>query len=41
MEYTAEQVRKQIQAVYDSGLTSWTLWDASYNYKTEYFVTIE
>ncbi len=30
--YTADMVRKQIQATYDVGLTSWMLWDASNTY---------
>lgn len=30
--YDASMVRKQKQAVYDSGLTSWMLWDASNQY---------
>jgi len=30
--YTAEMVRKQIQATYDSGLTSWMLWDPANTY---------
>ena len=30
--YTPEMVRAQIQAVYDSGLTSWMLWDAANTY---------
>ncbi len=30
--YTAEMVRKQIQATYDIGLTGWLLWDASNKY---------
>ena len=30
--YTAEMVRAQIQATYDSGLTSWMLWDPSNRY---------
>ncbi len=30
--YTADMVRKQIQATYDSGLTSWMIWDASNTY---------
>jgi len=30
--YTAEMVRKQIQATYDAGLTSWMLWDAANTY---------
>lgn len=31
-EYTAEMVRAQIQATYDTGLTSWMLWDPSNKY---------
>lgn len=30
--YTAEMVRKQIQATYDSGLNSWMIWDAANTY---------
>lgn len=30
--YTPEMVRKQIQAVYDSGLNSWMLWNAANKY---------
>lgn len=30
--YTADMVRKQKQAVYDAGLTSWMLWDPSNKY---------
>lgn len=30
--YTAADVRAQIQATYDAGLTSWLLWDASNKY---------
>jgi hypothetical protein len=30
--YTPEMVRAQIKATYDSGLTSWMLWDASNTY---------
>lgn len=30
--YTAEMVRKQIQATYDAGLNSWMLWDAANTY---------
>lgn len=30
--YTPEMVRREIQAVYDSGLTSWMLWNASNRY---------
>lgn len=33
--YTPEMVRAQIQAVYDSGLDSWMLWDASNRYTSE------
>jgi len=31
-EYTAKQVREQIQAVYDAGYEEWILWDASNKY---------
>ncbi len=31
-QYTADKVRAQIQATYDSGLTSWMLWNASNRY---------
>ncbi len=34
-DYTAEMVRAQIQATYDSGLTSWMLWSPSNNYTRE------
>jgi len=30
--YTAEMVRKQIQATYDAGFNSWMLWDAANHY---------
>ena len=30
--YTPEMVRAQIKATYDSGLTSWILWDAANTY---------
>ncbi len=33
--YTPEMVRKQIQATYDVGLTSWMLWNAGSVYKKE------
>lgn len=33
--YTPEMVRLQIQAVYDSGLSSWMLWNASNKYTRE------
>jgi hypothetical protein len=33
--YSADMVRKQIQATYDSGLTSWMLWDPSNKYTRE------
>lgn len=31
-DYTAEMVRKQIQATYDSGLASWMIWSAANRY---------
>lgn len=31
-DYTAEMIRKEKQAVYDSGLTSWLLWDPANKY---------
>ena len=33
--YTAAMVRAQIQATYDSGLTSWMLWDPANTYTKE------
>lgn len=33
--YTADMVRKQKQAVYDAGLTSWMLWDPANKYTIE------
>ena len=33
--YTAQQVRQQIQAVYDAGLDEWILWNASGAYSEE------
>lgn len=35
VHYTAEMVRKQIQATYDAGLTSWMLWDPGNTYTKE------
>lgn len=35
--YGPEEVRAQIQAVYDAGLTSWMLWDPSNRYTKEAF----
>jgi hypothetical protein len=35
VHYTADMVRKQIQATYDSGLTSWMLWDPANTYTKE------
>jgi len=35
VHYTAEMVRKQIQATYDAGLTSWMLWDSANTYTKE------
>ncbi len=34
-DYTAKMVRKQKQAVYDAGLNSWLLWNASNKYTRE------
>lgn len=39
-DYTPEMVRAQIQGVYDAGLTSWMLWDASNHYKKEEFIPL-
>jgi hypothetical protein len=35
VHYTADMVRKQIQATYDSDLTSWMLWDPANTYTKE------
>lgn len=35
VHYTADMVRKQIQATYDAGLTSWMLWDPANTYTKE------
>lgn len=35
IHYTPEMVRKQIQATYDAGLTSWMLWDPGNTYTRE------
>ena len=35
VHYTADMIRKQIQATYDSGLTSWMLWDPANTYTKE------
>ena len=32
ISYGPEQVRQQIQAVYDSGYEEWILWNSSVNY---------
>ena len=32
VHYTVDMIRKQIQATYDSGLTSWMLWDPANTY---------
>lgn len=37
--YTAEMVRAQIQATYDSGLTSWMLWNAGNRYTRDALLT--
>lgn len=36
--YTPEEIRKQIQAVYDAGLTEWIIWNPSINYNPESFL---
>ena len=35
VHYTPAMVRAQIQATYDSGLTSWMLWDPANTYTKE------
>jgi hypothetical protein len=35
VHYTPEMIRKQIQATYDTGLTSWMLWDPANTYTKE------
>lgn len=35
VHYTADMIRKQIQATYDAGLTSWMLWDPANTYTKE------
>jgi hypothetical protein len=37
--YTAEMVRAQIQATYDTGLDSWMLWNAGNRYTKEALLT--
>ena len=39
--YTAEQVRQQIQAVYDAGFEEWILWNHYSNYSWDAFLPIE
>lgn len=39
--YGAEQLRQQIQAVYDSGCTEWILWNAKCSYTAEGLLTDE
>jgi hypothetical protein len=39
VHYTPEMVRAQIQATYDSGLTSWMLWDAGNTYTKEALIS--
>lgn len=39
--YTPEMVRTQIQAVYDAGLNSWMMWDASNKYTREIYYSID
>ncbi len=36
--YTPTMVRDQMRATYDSGLTSWMIWNASSSYKKEYLL---
>jgi divalent metal cation (Fe/Co/Zn/Cd) transporter len=36
--YEAEQIRQQIQAVYDAGYEEWILWDHSSNYPRDAFL---
>lgn len=38
-DYGPEEVRAQIQAVYDAGLNSWMLWDPSNRYTKEAFLS--
>ncbi|KKT58951.1 hypothetical protein A3I36_02135 [Candidatus Giovannonibacteria bacterium RIFCSPLOWO2_02_FULL_45_28] len=39
--YDAEKVRAEIQAVYDSGLTSWMSWDAGNKYTRDAYKTVD
>jgi len=39
--YGAKQIREQIQAVYDAGLTEWIIWDPSCQYPDDAFEKIE
>lgn len=38
MEYSTEEIRKQIKAVNEAGYDSWILWDTTYSYKSDYFL---
>ncbi|MEK7567070.1 MAG: putative glycoside hydrolase, partial [Patescibacteria group bacterium] len=37
-DYNAEMVRKQMQAVYNAGLTSWMMWDAGNKYTRDAYL---
>lgn len=39
--YDAEKIRAQIQATYDSGLTSWMMWDPSNKYTRDGYLTFD
>ena len=39
MEYSTEQIRAQIKAVNEAGYDSWILWDTTYSYKSDYFLS--
>ncbi len=41
MEYGAEAIRAQIEAVYDAGYDEWILWDAAVSYEYEAFLSEE
>lgn len=41
IDYTPEEVRAQIQAVYDAGYEEWILWNAGVNYDAAYFLPNE
>ncbi len=41
IEYGSEEIREQIQAVYDTGHDEWMLWSASVNYNYDAFLSEE